>query len=774
MIELTLEPYFRSWLVWAALAVVIGILFFLLRESQTLSFPRRVVLVLIRLGIIGLIFLTILRPGLTFTKDTTPESVIAVMIDQSASMQLPSGFLSLSRWDVAQNVCDKLAAKSDSFGEGTRLKLFPFDSKIHSSIDSSTTDSNVSLTSGFQTAIDMLPTKPFASVTDIAGPLQQTVDQNVEPPLQAVVWISDGIQTAETSSITSSRQIVRRMAEANIPLYLVGLGPRSGSEASLDQWVDGLPEQLDSFSKSVVNMRGLLRTVGLTNRPLTLTTTLKNSDGLELLNTKQTVTPDKIEQTIPFVVPITAPDEGSYEIEVTAEAVDGEATLQNNKQVCFLNVRESGSRVLYIEGEPRAEQKFIRLAIGDSADLQIDFWPIFRNTEKDWPIQINGLVQDNTYDCIILGDIDASALSDTTLKAIAERVANGAGLITLGGYHAYGPGGYSDTPLAFLLPVSISGFRRQNFGSPNPVSHLPGPIRLNIKQRHPIFELDDSSNISDQELISRWSKAPPLAGANRFGEVLPQLGTQVLAQSQNGEPLIIASNYQAGRVLVVAVDSTYLWWRGGFADLHKRFWRQCVLWAMKSKTREPGLDIKMDLRRLRVGMDAKYQIQWTGRVADEPMPSSLTVRLEREGEVSRPLVPRAGRIAEANGTINAMSAPGRYKIVAKVQASDGNRYEATLPFDVVDDAIELIRGNPDWQLMNQLAELNGTAGGRLVGYDQIDALIELLRERAMNSKVSTVQSHYLGEGPIDSWIIFLCAAILMSIQWILRKRWSLA
>ena len=50
----------------------------------------------------------------------------------------------------------------------------------------------------------------------------------------------------------------------------------------------------------------------------------------------------------------------------------------------------------------------------------------------------------------------AEAFKGDELKELADTVKAGAGLIMLGGFHSFGPGGYSETPLADVLPVATS------------------------------------------------------------------------------------------------------------------------------------------------------------------------------------------------------------------------------------------------------------------------------------------------------------------------------
>jgi uncharacterized membrane protein len=417
------------------------------------------------------------------------------------------------------------------------------------------------------------------------------------------------------------------------------------------------------------------------------------------------------------------------------------------------------------------------MSLADSPDLQVDYFPILGLTKAQWPVKkVAELLEDDTYDCIILGDVDSSALGEQSIQAIVDRVAKGAGFISLGGFHAYGPGGYDRTPLAQLLPIDIQGFPRQSFDQPiNQQAQLPGPIKMRPTRRHPIFELGDNGELSGPELTQRWLSLPPFTGANKVGQLLPQPGVQLLAQDENKSPLIVSSSYDKGRVLAITFDTSYLWYRHGQSATHRRFWRQAVLWAMQSLERNPGLKITMDKRRIRASSDSKYRVEWTGVQPGDPMPDNIKIAIQRsDGSQQRVLTPNQKDRSSTSGNVNNLTQAGRLELVAVAVGPDGVRYEDRLPFDVVDDAIELINGSPDWQLMNQLAELNERAGGRVIAADQIDSLMDLLRENVQSASIELVESHHLGEGAIDSWALLAAFVALMTIQWSLRKKWSLA
>lgn len=75
------------------------------------------------------------------------------------------------------------------------------------------------------------------------------------------------------------------------------------------------------------------------------------------------------------------------------------------------------------------------------------------------------------YDLIVLNNVDAECLTDFGLEVIKDFVKTGGSLIVLGGFYAFGPGGYSDTQLEEILPVKLSG-KKFDFVKLNPPQKL--------------------------------------------------------------------------------------------------------------------------------------------------------------------------------------------------------------------------------------------------------------------------------------------------------------
>ncbi len=243
---------------------------------------------------------------------------------------------------------------------------------------------------------------------------------------------------------------------------------------------------------------------------------------------------------------------------------------------------EGGLKVLYLEGELREEQLFLRRVLEASPDIELEYlWVDARRRDK-WPINVVARLRDAKYDAFLLGDLDAAALGQEQLQLLAEAVSRGKGLALLGGYHSFGAGGYRDSPLADVMPITIDRFERQDFAAPiRPDLHLPGPLRMRPVRKHPLVSL-----APDAENEAAWGRLPPLAGANKFQGVKDAAGVQVLAAGDGGQPLLVVGEYGRGRVVAMAGDSTYRWAMQGFDAAHRRFWRQVVLWLAGRDDRE--------------------------------------------------------------------------------------------------------------------------------------------------------------------------------------------
>jgi hypothetical protein len=766
----SLSPVFGSFAL--VVAVGLGLLFVLIviRDEAALSRRQKSVLWMLRAALAVVLLVALLKPGLTFTRERSPRGTIAIMMDASASMQLSSGDGTQSRWESQLAIWDALWNARSEFGEETVLAPFLYDAQLKGLGEVQNTETAVR---------PVLPTQPEGGATDIGGPLSQLASTTLQSPLSAVIWMGDGAQTL-TPAVTDPQQIARQLARLDVPLYLIGLGPRSDSDSARDISIDGVPEQLDVYTKNQLYVRGMLQSRGAANRDVQVALWMIGPDGVARLVDKTIVRPTKSDQSLAFQIPLIAPDAGSYELMVKADPLEGEAVTENNEATAYLNVRGGGARVLYLEGEPRTEAKFIASALLESPDIQVDRRWIAREPIQKWPVDLSQQLSNGVYDLFILGDLDADAIGLAGAKQIADQVNKGAGLITLGGYSTYSAGGWERTALADLLPIQMGASARQKREGPLDLrGQYTGSIRLIPVASDKLLQLGEPGS----DMARVWAELKPLTGATRWDGIKNAPGVKLLAQGDGGQPLIVVGTAQQGRVLSLAFDSTFQWMRQGKAKEFKQFWRQLALWGLRRETVEEGLQMSMAPRRLFLQQASDVTVNWNPGSSESPMPSSIFMHLWRLGEpkenqaaTEEDLGEFALQRRDANSMklrIEGLKEPGRYEWRAKASGSKGQQVEARLPFIVIDRSVESMQPMPDWQLLNQLAKLNESAGGELVTPEQTTDVVRRILERRKQATETAVENFKLGDTVWDSWILFAMVGGIWVTQWILRKQWGL-
>lgn len=767
----TLEPILGSYTLVICVAIALLALLVMIRESGRVTRWQSIVLWTLRLAMCLVVLLVMLKPGITFTRQSTPRGTIAVMIDASASMQLPSGDAEGSRWDAQKLIWQAIWNERNAFGKDATIVPFVYDSNLKP------------LLGGDADTAAKLPDRPEGNSTDVGGPLNQLMSASLESPLSAVIWMGDGAQTHVPSG-GDAQQLARRLAQIDVPLYVVGVGPRSDSENAQDLSVEEVPEQLDVYTKNPLNVRGLLRCRGVANRELLVKLLMIEPGKAPKEISVDRVKPTKPDQALPFRLSVLAPGEpGAYELAVRAEPVSGEAVVENNESTVYLNVRGGGARILYIEGEPRPEMNFIKRAMSESSDMQMVTVWVGKPPVEKWPYDLSQQLSDGVYDCIVLGDVDYRAIEAAGANTIADQVKKGAGLVTLGGYFAYGAGGWDQSPLRDILPVVIGGQKRQELNSPIQLqNHLPGPIQVLPVGANEILQID-----TPEKNQATWGGLKPLQGANRWESVKRSPGTVVLAQSLLKQPLIVSGFADQGRVVSIAFDSTYLWWRQGKSAEHKAFWRKILYWCMRREVQEEGMQMSMPKRRLFLEQPSEMILQWNSGSKQTEMPKNIKLHLwktadsvmvadinslKKEDDLGEVQLQR--RDAQSmRATFAGVKEGGRFEWRATVTGSEGQLLEPKLPFVVVDQSIETLQAMPDWQLLGQMAKLNASAGGSLVAPDQTNEIVKQILERRKQSTQTAIENRRLGDGVLDSWSAFLLLAILMIGQWGIRKKWNL-
>ena len=159
----------------------------------------------------------------------------------------------------------------------------------------------------------------------------------------------------------------------------------------------------------------------------------------------------------------------------------GEQVTQNNARDALIEVRDRREKVLYFEGEPRFETKFIRRAVEDDKNLQVVVLQrtaenkYYRRRRRRTPTSSSAAFRRRARSCsptarLILGSVEAASFSPDQLRMIADFVSKrGGGLLMLGGRRSFAEGGWAGTPVGEVLPVRARQRRTPKYFSEVPV-----------------------------------------------------------------------------------------------------------------------------------------------------------------------------------------------------------------------------------------------------------------------------------------------------------------
>lgn len=745
------QPLAGSYALVAAVALALGLLLLVRPAFGRLQRRGRWVLILLRLPLIALIVLAMLRPTHISTTRKPQTAVLVLLFDQSRSMQLPSGAGQQSRWELQQKTLDDAAPLLRQLAERMEVQIYAYDRQLHP----------IELGDGQLT----LPEQPPGEQTDIGSSLHEALQRELGKRLAGLVLLGDGVQTAFDPAV-EIQEAARELVRLGYPLYAVPFGPVGDVVQARDVAVENLPDQYTVFVKNELPVQASIRVNGYVNKSIPVELEVLLPDG-----TSKRIGPVEIQagaddQQVPVELRYVPELPGRYKLTLRAAEQPGELVTKNNQLSAYLRVLEGGLKVLYLEGQLRAEQKFLRQSLAASADIELDFQWIDPRLRDKWPVDLSERLSDPSYDVFILGDLDSTALGPANLELLAKAVEGGKGLTLLGGFHSFGAGGYRDTPLADVMPIVMDRLERQDFGAPiRDDLHLPGPIPMRPARQHPIVQL-----AGEDQNAAVWQSLPPLSGANKFVGVKDAAGTLVIAESPAGDPLLLVGEYSRGRIVAFAGDSTWRWWMAGHQAEHKRFWRQTILWLVRRENLQQNeVWIRMAQRRFFPGARVVFTAGANAPTGEALEGVSLRGELILPGDKRQPLrLTRDG--ADWTGSIDDVAEPGDYAIEVAAEQEGRVIGMARGEFLVFDRDIELSNPAADHGQLARLAAMTGEFGGRTVAPEQLPALLEELRDRPPEMDIEVQTKWQLADTPRDAWALLLAFAGLLTAEWIIRKR----
>jgi uncharacterized membrane protein len=458
---------------------------------------------------------------------------------------------------------------------------------------------------------------------------------------------------------------------------------------------------------------------------------------------------------------------GAKNLQVSLETMEGEANPRNNSLTRVVTVEPAKPRILYIEGEPRWEFKFIRRAVEEDRNLELDtilrttqnkiFRQGFANSkelEMGFPAKVEELFN---FQGLILGGVEANYFTPAQQELVKQFVdRRGGGLLFLGGRAGLAEGGYRNSPLAELLPVEVPDRKTTFFRDPATVE-LTQAGRESLICR---LEEDPDRN------VARWKKLPYLANFQEVGA--PKPGAVVLAEflaSGRGRfPLLVTENYGRGRTAVFATAGSWRWQMLQALEdkTHERFWQQLLRWLV-SDTR--GRVVASTPHSV-VYDDARMPVQASVKDTNYLPASDASVEahiLGPEG-LSASVELQPDPLEAGDYTLNwTAPQPGSYLVEVVARRGQEEAGRDVFTFRREDGVAEDFHVEQNRELLEKLAE---ETGGRYWRPADLNRLANEIQYS--EAGISTRETKDLWNMPV----VFLALLALRGAEWLLRRKWG--
>jgi uncharacterized membrane protein len=587
--------------------------------------------------------------------------------------------------------------------------------------------------------------------------------------------MTDGADTSGMGFLDTVRDLNRR----SVPVYTVGFG---SDQPRKDISIDKVTVSKKVAQNTEANIDVFIGQFGYdgTMLPVKL---LKGDEVLE--SSGVLLEGENAKVTLRFTPKV----DGLHELKVQVEKQKDEAFPENNERAFSVNAVRSKLRILYMEGTMYRinerelwEYQYLEQAVMEVPDMEIK--TLFRDQSNEAYLAGVSWVQDPVngfpttrrelfkYDIIIASDVDLVYFTDEQLQWLVEFVGErGGGFVMVGGWTSFGSGGYDESIIDKMLPVDMQGRADGYFDGAS--------FKMNITpegRKHPIFQISETDNDEILDAI------PYFRGCNRVQRAKPT--AVVLAEHPfyrtafGAMPLIAVQDYGKGRAMAFVSDTTAGWgelfeadWgKDGDNRYYRKFWQNAFRWLGRYRLARPSKYVLLETEKASYGSDE--EILLSVEVNDENYePTSeakVTVRITNPGGARSEMVltPDYRRPGRYTGAFRPEET-GRYEVEAYA-ALEGTQLDSDfLQIDVTKPNVEFANYLRNDFLLERLARFTG---GKMVTPDDASRLPEIIRRDlgiAADTLTETVPMW-------DKWPFLLILFILVTTEWVLRKRHGLA
>lgn len=691
-----------------------------------------VVLVLFYILVLGGMVWCMLLPGIrnTFTQVRKPRFIVA--LDTSQSMALTPSPEVPSRWAMAQEALKR--PWLSSVANECELEFFPFDIEL---------SENTPIAQAHLLKSD-------GAATRLRHALKKITEHSAGLNVAGMLLLSDGTDTGEALDDWAG-------VAQPFPVYTLRPEPPGGWKQDPDLRIDAVTtsRRVTLGWKSELKVK----VSGQGTRGASVAVQLYENGVLH--GEIPTQIPDEGgEREVTFE--LEHPKMGVFNYRVFIPPLPGEKNKEDNEQILNVEVVDARNRMLYLEGIPRWEYKYVRRML--LAERQIS--PVIFFTGPDGAphggTPVGNVTADMTlqqlayFKIIMLGNIDAKELGAARAKNLVKFVEDGGSLIILGGAKGWTAGGLAESDLGKILPVRSVNVRTLE-------GEKPYPVKLSEAARgHPAFAGD----------ATLWQNIPPVLSLFTGFTLSPGAVTLVTAETPSGvQPVVATQRFGQGKVTAILTDSLWRWQLGpeaGRARPYERFWSQLISWLLPRQEAIDGMRLEFFADRDQIFLGESIELNARFGSEDLPKPDSVEAKitLPDKREVPYRMTPQlvslpSGKSFAGFAVSFSATQPGLYNVSGSAKVKGQTYTSEPFSFFVKPHSPETV---PRPAKVEVLQAISAASGGRF--FESLEDL---------NENLSKLQFHTSEQKLSDyrtlwrEWPSVILLMVLLGACWGLRK-----
>ena len=624
--------------------------------------------------------------------------------------------------------------------------------------------------------------------TDIWQALRESLDDASR--LSSIILITDGQHNGTEDPL----EIARKAASLGIPIFVVGVGdPNPPKNLSVnevyvrEQAYPDEPFEVEAILQtSQVGEEGMPPSIDVELVEQTVDPTTGKPGAPQTVKTKSVeVPPTGGRIRVDFDHILSRP--GKYVYTVQVAPLEDETETEDNSEVsAVMEVIDEKVRVLLVSGLPSWDYQQVQRLLARDSSISLSCW--LQSMDETRPQEGNPAItrlprtpqELAEYNVVIMMDPNAEEFDAQWMDNLKEFCKTKAG----GVLFMAGPQFTSEFVTMNRLK-SIHDLLPVRFGDIEFIDTIevlttakgggkPGKMLVvNHNMDHPVM----SFRADPAETLKIWNLMPgiywnfPTLKPKATARVLLERGDQV--NSEGNQPLMVAGRYGAGSVLYMGFQGTWRWRPLGVqAQYFDRFWIQVVRYLVETRSLQGSRRGFIDAEKTEFELGDRVVL--VGRILDQEFqPSTQEVHKAvirsddgRSQTVEMKLLPnQEGRY---EGTFVAQRI-GNYQATIDLGSSDEKLIDP-IAFRVIPPTAE---SGAFWLNEKLLADIATQSGGKYFQLNQLQDVAEALPTIVTRAEFNSPPKPLWDGNKYLRWGLFLLPALLLTIEWIVRKWYKL-